>query len=148
MQVRLALSLNRDLKGSNIKVDVNRREVTLSGEAETRAQGDRALEIARDTGSVTSVIDRIHLRGLSDAGAPREPLHAAASAESAAAAQRAVRSNSSLAGFDLQVQEEGGRLVLRGQLGTHAEKDLAGLLAREAAGEPVENLVEVRSGTQ
>ena len=33
-----ALSLNRELKGSDIDVGVDRREVTLSGEVATRAQ--------------------------------------------------------------------------------------------------------------
>ena len=53
------------------------------------------------------------------------------------------RFNPYLTGFALQVREEGGRLVLRGQVGTSVEKDLAGLLAREAAGGPVDNAVEV-----
>ena len=148
MQVKLALSLNRELQGSDIDVKVDRRVVTLSGEATTRAQGDRALEIARDTSSVGAVVDHIHVRGMTDAGLHESPPKAPGTVERAAAAERALRANSNLAGFDLQVREEGGRLVLRGQLGTHAEKDLAGLLAREGAGGPVENLATVRSGTQ
>jgi hypothetical protein len=40
--------------------------------------------------------------------------------------------------------EEGGRLVLRGTVRSGAEKDLAAALAREAAGRPVENAVEIR----
>ena len=147
MQVKLALSLNRELKGSDIDVGVDRRKVTLSGEVATRAQVDRAIAIARDTSSVASVVDHIRVREGTGAGRPAD-LDPQASAERAATAQRAVQSNSSLSGFDLQVREEGGRLVLRGQLDTRAEKDLAGLLAREAAGGSVENLVQVRSGTQ
>ena len=66
MQVKLAFSLDRELKGTDIKVDVNRHEVTLSGEVATRAQRDRALEIARDTSSVDRVVDRIQMRGAGD----------------------------------------------------------------------------------
>jgi hypothetical protein len=67
--------------------------------------------------------------------------------ERAAAAQRALRSNANVARFDLAVRQEGERLVLRGHVGTLAEKDLAGMLAREGAGVPLDNLIEVRSGT-
>jgi hyperosmotically inducible periplasmic protein len=145
MQVKLALSLDRELKDSKIKVDVDRHEVTLSGDVANRAQGDRALEVARDTSSVEGVVDRMEVRGTTAADSPRGAPVAGGAAEHAAAAQRAVRSNSSLAGFDLQVREEGGRLVLRGRVNTPPEKDLSGALAREAAGEPVDNLVEVGS---
>jgi osmotically-inducible protein OsmY len=34
------------------------------------------------------------------------------------------------------------------EVGTRAEKDLAGMLAREGAGAPLDNLVEVGSGAQ
>jgi osmotically-inducible protein OsmY len=141
MQVKLAFSLDRELKGSDIKVDVTRREVTLSGEVLTPAQRDRALEIARETSSVASVVDRLQTRGV-----PAEARTATVSAGRAPAAQRALRSNSNLARFDLQVREEGGRLVLRGRVDTPAEKDLAGLIARESAGGPVDDLVDIRPG--
>ncbi len=145
MQVKLALSLDREFKDSEIEVDVDRHEVTLSGKVASRAQGDRALEVARDTSSVEGVVDRMQVRGATIADSPRGAPAAGSAVEHAAAAQRAVRSNPSLAGFDLQVREEDGRLVLRGRVNTPPEKDLGGALAREAAGEPVDNLVETGS---
>jgi hypothetical protein len=81
------------------------------------------------------------------ATAPAEAPTATASVERAAGAQRALRSNANVARFDLAVRQEGDRLVLRGHVGTLAEKDLAGMLAREGAGVPLDNLVEVRTGT-
>jgi osmotically-inducible protein OsmY len=45
----------------------------------------------------------------------------------------------------LSVVVESGRLVLRGQVKTAAEKDLAGLLARDAAGAPVDNQIRIES---
>src|SRR5438094_458385 len=48
--------------------------------------------------------------------------------------KRALAANVSLAPYDIQVRDEGGRVVLRGQVKTAAEKDLAGALARDAAG--------------
>jgi len=149
IQVKLALSLTKELKGSDVTVQVYRREVTLGGEVASPTQRQLALQTARDTASVTSVVDHIQVRGTPGAGrtgATAVVPAGASNAERAAAAQRALQANPNLTGFDLRVREEGGRLVLHGQVRTPAEKDLAGLLAREGAGVPVENAVEVRAG--
>jgi len=139
MRVRLALSLNRELRGSDITVQAYRREVTLGGEAGSDAQRERALQTARDTVAVAGVEDRIQVRAVAARAG-------ASSAERAAAAQRAVNANPHLTGFKLQVHEEGGRLVLRGSVSTPIEKDLAIVIAREAAGGAVDDAVEVRAG--
>jgi hyperosmotically inducible periplasmic protein len=146
MKVRLALSLNRELKDSDITVQVYRKDVTLGGEVTTPSQRERALQVARETPSVSNVIDRIHVRGTADAKGTG-PATAANAPCTATAAQRALQANRNLSALDLQVREEGGRLVLRGTVRTPTEKDLAGLVAREGAGCPVENDVEVRSAT-
>jgi osmotically-inducible protein OsmY len=137
--VRLALSLNRELRGTDITVQAYRGEVTLGGEVATEAQHQQALQTARDTSSVARVVDHIRVRASVARGA-------ASAAERAAAAQRALRANPHLAGLDLQVREEGERLVLRGVVRTPIEKELAAALAREAAGGTVEDAVEVRAG--
>jgi hypothetical protein len=62
----------------------------------------------------------------------------------ARAAQAALVANKSLAGYGLTVREERGRLLLAGRVRTAAEKDLAALVARDAAGMPVENTVTIQ----
>jgi hyperosmotically inducible protein len=146
MKVRLALSLNRELKDSDITVQVYRKDVTLGGEVTTPAQRERALQVARETPSVVNVVDRIHVRGTADAKGAG-PATAANASCTATAAQRALQANRNLSDLDLQVREEGGRLVLRGSVRTPTEKDLAALVAREGAGCPVENDIEVRPAT-
>ena len=146
MQVKLALSLRRELKGTDLSVKAYRREVTLSGEVASQAQRELALETTRDTGSVDAVVDRIQARGAPGAGPAAGEPSSGANAERVAAAQRALKSNANLSGFDLQVRDEAGRLVLRGHVRTLAEKDLAGMIAREGAGASVENAVEIRPG--
>jgi osmotically-inducible protein OsmY len=86
------------------------------------------VETARATAGVEGVTDETRVR----AGGADAP-----------AVQRALRANPSLAPYPLEVREEGGRLVLRGRVRTSAEKDLAGLLAREAAGVPIENVLQI-----
>jgi osmotically-inducible protein OsmY len=139
MRVRLALSLNTELGGTDITVQAYRHEVTLGGEVGSPAQRERALQIARETSAVAGVVDRIRVRGV-------DARPGATSAERAAAAERAVKANPHLAPFDLSVREEGGRLVLRGTVKSPVEKDLALLLARDAAAGEVEDLVEVSAG--
>ncbi len=138
-RVRLALSLDRELRESDVTVQAYRREVTLGGEVGSEAQRDRALATVRNTVAVAGVVDRMAVR-------PASARPGASNAERAAAAQRAVQANPHLATFDLQVREEGGRLVLRGAVHTPVEKDLAIVLAREAAGGGVDDGVEVRTG--
>jgi hyperosmotically inducible protein len=133
--VRLALSLRRELQGSDIEVRAFRRQVTLAGEVRSDAARRVALQTARDTAGVTAVKDELRQAGpASDRspGARRE------------AAERALATNPHLARYSIRVAEEDGRLVLHGRVRTGAEKDLAGVLAREAAPGPIENALQIR----
>ena len=61
VQVRLALSLNRELKGQSITVEAFKRQVTLSGQVHKPAQKALAAQIAGDTPGVSGVTDRIRV---------------------------------------------------------------------------------------
>jgi osmotically-inducible protein OsmY len=136
--VRLALSLDKGLHGTDVTVQAYRGEVTLGGEVGTETQHQEALRIARDTASVSRVVDNLRVRSAA-------ALSIGSAAERAAAVQRALKANPHLSGFQLQVVEEGDRLVLKGAVRTPVEKDLAIAIAREAAGGNVEDGVEVRA---
>lgn len=143
-KVSTAFSLNRGMKGSDIKVSAFKREVSLTGTVTGEPQKQLALALARDTAGVTGVRDQI-------AGGPAVGGSAAAPAapgaglsERARAAQAALAANQSLAGYGLTVREERGRLLLAGRVRTAAEKDLAALLARDAAGMPVDNSLTIQ----
>jgi len=136
-KVRLAFSLNRDLEGTAIDVDVYRREVRLSGYVDTNPQKELAVRIAREVPGVQVVADSVRVAG-------RSPAEATAQGGPRQAVMAALRGNANLAGHAIDVVEEGGRIVLRGRVRTGAERDLAGLLARQAAGgSPVENLLKI-----
>jgi osmotically-inducible protein OsmY len=130
VEVRFALSLRRELGGTDITVSVFRRQVTLSGEVARGAQRDVALEAARAVPGVSGVTDNIKVRGEATPGGRL-------------GAESTIRANPNLAPYGLRVMEEKGKLVLRGQVRTGAEKDLAGLLARQGAGGPVENALQI-----
>jgi len=145
-KVKLAFSLNKGLDGTHLSVRAYRREVTVGGTVETPEQHQLALKLASETSDVIKVDDEIQRPGQSAApvaaASPAAP--AAAPGDRAKAAQRALAATPSLAGYDIQVREEGGRLVLSGRVKTAAEKDLAGLVARDATGAPIDNALEVR----
>jgi osmotically-inducible protein OsmY len=135
-KVNLAYSLSKDMKGADVKVAAFRREVTLGGSVASEAQRQAALRIAQQTPQVSVVKDALTVAGSPPAGsAPADP---------ARAAQAALATNPNLAGFVLKARMVGGRLVLSGRVRTGAEKDLAGVVARDAASAAVENNVIVQ----
>jgi hyperosmotically inducible periplasmic protein len=144
-KVKLAFSLNKGLDGTRLSVRAYRREVTVGGAVETPEQHQLALKLAGETTDVLKVNDEIQLRGQAAAPpAPAAASPAAATGDRAQAIRRALAANPSLAAYDIQVRPEANRLVVSGRVRTAAEKDLAGLLARDAAGVPIDNALEVR----
>jgi len=143
-KVKLAFSLNKGLDGTHLTTRAYRREVTVGGTVETPEQHQLALKLAGETSDVLKVDDEILLRGQAAAVATSPGAPAAAPGDRAQTAKRALAANPSLAPYDIQVREEGGRLVLHGRVNTAAEKDLAGLVARDATGAQIDNALEVR----
>jgi hyperosmotically inducible protein len=134
VQVRLALSLNKGLEGSDIDVKAFRREVTLSGDVARPEQKRLAVDVAAETASVAGVVDQLHVRGARASSGPRD-------------VERALGANASLAGYKLSAREAEGRLVISGRVRSNAEKELAGMVAQQAAGTSVENDIEVAAKT-
>jgi osmotically-inducible protein OsmY len=145
-KVKLAFSLNKGLDGTHLSVRAYRREVTVGGTVDTPEQHQLALKLAGETSDVMKVNDEVQLRGqgAGPVAAATPAATAAVPGDRAKAAKRALAANPSLSAYDIQVREEGGRLVLSGRVKTAAEKDLAGLVARDATGVPIDNTLEVR----
>jgi osmotically-inducible protein OsmY len=58
-KIKSKMALDDTLGDSRFDVDTKGTEVTVRGSAGTAAQRDRALQLARETAGVTSVVDRI-----------------------------------------------------------------------------------------
>jgi osmotically-inducible protein OsmY len=140
--VKTALSLNRSLSPYSIDVSTEGRVVTLRGRVDRQDVRARIEQLAAEVPDVERVLNQLEV------GRESERTAGASLEDQALAAQRALQANSNLRAFDLRVQVEADRLVLRGQVRTPAEKDLAGVLARDAAGGSVENRVEIRPGAR
>jgi osmotically-inducible protein OsmY len=137
VEVRLALSLRRELRFSDIEVRAFRRQVTLAGEVGSDVARQVAVQTTRETAGVAGLKDDLRVGGSSSRPSPPP------GGPDADAVRKALRTNPSLGEYGIEVATEGGRLVLRGQVRTRAERDLAGLLARDAAGGPVENALQI-----
>jgi len=139
-KVSLAFSLNRNLKGTDLKVQSYQRHLTVGGTVDSESQRQQALEVARQTPSVLDVTDQIAVRA---GGAAAGPAAVAPGGDRARRVEQALAGNASLAAYPIKVREEGGRILLTGHVKTAAEKDLAGVLARDAAGSVVDNTLVV-----
>jgi hyperosmotically inducible protein len=128
VQVKLALTLKKELENSSIHVAVLEKVVTLSGQA-TAAQKAAAMKTAEETPGVVSVTDGF--------GAP-------SGGKGRAAVEHALAANANLAPYHIRVMERGDRLVLVGNVRTGAERDLAAALAEAAAGGPIENSLALK----
>jgi hyperosmotically inducible periplasmic protein len=61
--VKMALALQRGVKGSHISVHTDRGTVTLTGEVHSEAERQLATRVARDTEGVRDIVNRLEVRG-------------------------------------------------------------------------------------
>lgn len=60
-KIRSKIALDDTLDSAELDVETEGSVVTVSGEVRTAAQRDRAIQLARETDGVTSVVNRISL---------------------------------------------------------------------------------------
>lgn len=131
LQLRMAFSLDRNLKDAAIDVESWKKEVRLSGTVPSTEVLWLAVQTASDVAGVKSVSDRLAVQ-------------AGAVEERRAAAERAIRANPNLRDAAISVRLNEGEVVLEGRVNSGAESDLAALLARAAAGQGVRNALQIR----
>jgi hyperosmotically inducible protein len=61
-KIKTKMTLDDTIKGSSINVDTADGVVTLTGTVASEAQRTRALQLARETAGVKSVVDRLAVR--------------------------------------------------------------------------------------
>jgi osmotically-inducible protein OsmY len=133
--VKAAFELNRELAPLSIDIDSTEDGVvTLKGAVPSEELKALAGRVAASVPGVARVNDQLVV---SAAPAP------AAGGDRVGRVQQALHANSSLSAYTITVRDEGGRVVLTGRVRTAAEKELAGLLARDAAGGTVDNSLSV-----
>lgn len=61
-KIKSKMALDDSVRAAAIDVDTRNGVVTLSGEVASESERQRALELARETDGVTSVVDRLRIR--------------------------------------------------------------------------------------
>jgi osmotically-inducible protein OsmY len=145
--VKAAFELNREL--APLPIDIDSTEtgaVTLKGRVPSEELKVLAGRVAAAVPGVTQLNNTLavspaagQVQQTSSTGATTGALPPGTGGDRVRRVEQALRANPSLAGYTISVREEGGRVVLSGRVKTTAEMDLAGLLARDAAGGAVEN---------
>jgi osmotically-inducible protein OsmY len=148
--VKTAFELNRELKPHPIDIDATESGVvTLRGRVPNDDVKTLAGRVAAWVPGVTQVVNELSVDGslapASAAGAPSPSAPAAGPvpSERARRVEQVLQAHASLGGYGIKAREDAGRLVLTGRVRTAAEKELAGLLARDTAGLPVDNALMV-----
>jgi hypothetical protein len=61
-KIKAKMGLDDSVRASRVNVDTNGSEVILSGRVSSAAERNRAVQLARETDGVTSVVDRLEIR--------------------------------------------------------------------------------------
>ncbi len=137
VKARLALSLRKELQGTHVEVAAQRRALTVSGQVQSEAQRALVLGVLRELPNAAGVADRLQVAAGSAPPAEARPEDARLRVE------QALRVEASLAAYRLVARRVGDRVVIEGRVGSMAEKALAGHVAQDAAGGPVDNALVV-----
>ena len=62
-KIKSKMALDDTIEAAQIDVDTSGSVVTLRGTVDTEAERSRALQLARETAGVTSVVDELRVRG-------------------------------------------------------------------------------------
>lgn len=134
--VKGKLASDDQVKAYQIDVDTANKVVTLSGTVETSAAKARAVEIARGTDGVTTVVDNIQV-GTATAARPDMPDVDRATFSDPAlttVVKGKLTADTTVSALKIDVDTEGGVVTLTGTVKSQAEKDQALRLARETDG--------------
>jgi osmotically-inducible protein OsmY len=129
-----------DIKARNVDVDTRNGQVTLGGTVGSEAERRQAVTIARNTGGVKEVIDRLRVQtpaageraGNEAAHKSSQPLDADAWTTTKVQAKYFVETD--LKGHEIDVNTRAGAVTLEGTVETDAQRTKAEQIARETAG--------------
>lgn len=143
--VKTKLAADDTVRAIDINVTTRDRVVTLSGEVETTAAKDQAIQIARQTEGVSDVVDQLTIketaattggRDLSDSA--RDAATAAGEKVTDAAITTAVKAkllaDTMVSGLKIDVDTTNAVVTLTGPVSSQAEATQAEMLAKRTEG--------------
>lgn len=149
-----AYLFNRELNPLDIDVDVDNGTVTLSGEVDSETHKDLAREIALSIEGVDRVNNELEVNSEIAQRGNRNPgdnndrgLRGSISDGAVTAHVKAkLLANTNVAGTDVEVNTEDGKVTLSGEVDSSEEKELAQYIVNNTAGvRDVDNNLRVRA---
>lgn len=136
--VKAKLAADDVVKASQIEVKENHGVVTLTGNVDSGEAKDRALQLARNTKGVTSVVDMIAARTDSGTGNAPDPARTVGEAFDDAGITVRVKSllldDPQVKGLQIDVDTRDGVVFLTGSVGSDVQRQQAIQLAKNAKG--------------
>ena len=133
-EVRARLAADTTVNSSELEVATDKKVVTLTGNLNTQAEKERALEIARSTSGVENVVDMICVRTGSMSGNAPEPDRTLGEHIDDATITAAVKSrlleDPQVKGLKIDVDTREGVVFLTGSVRSQQESDRAVQVAR------------------
>jgi hyperosmotically inducible protein len=126
------------VKSSQLEVSTRNGVVTLTGNVDSEAAKNKALELARTTTGVKSVVDMISAREAMGGGDAPEPARSLGEVVTDAGITMSVKSqlldDPLVKGLKIDVDTRDGVVFLTGAVGSDAEKQQAIRLAKDTKG--------------
>jgi hyperosmotically inducible protein len=133
-KVKAAMAVDTGVKASQIEVSTKDKVVTLTGNIDSQAEKDRALEIARKTGGVENVVDMIEVRTGPESGEAPHPERTVGEhiddAVITAAVKTRLLEDPLVKGLRIDVDTREGVVFLTGSVTSEKEIDRAVEVAR------------------
>ena len=137
-KVKSKLVADEVVKSSQIEVETRNGVVTLTGNVDSEATKNRAVELAKGTKGVVSVVDMLSARTASGGGDAPEPQRTVGEAVTDAGITMSVKSrlldDPQVKGLQIDVDTRDGVVFLTGSVDSDAEKQKAIQLARDTKG--------------
>lgn len=133
-KIKTSMAADTTVKASQIEVTTDKQVVTLTGNLNSQAEKDRALEIARSTSGVANVVDMLSVRTgdtVGNAPEPERPLgQHIDDAVITAAVKTRLLDDPQIKGLRIDVDTRDGVVFLTGSVHSQEESDRAVEIAR------------------
>jgi hyperosmotically inducible protein len=133
-KIKASMAVDATVKASEIEVATKDKVVTLTGNLNSQAEKDRAIEIARSTHGVADVVDMLEVRTSADTGeAPSPDLSLGQHVDDAvitASVKTRLLDDPQVKGLKIDVDTKDGVVFLTGSVRSQAESDRAVEVAR------------------
>jgi len=133
-KVKSHMAVDPTVKATHIEVSTHNKVVTLTGNIDSQAEKDRAIQIARSTSGVDDVVDMLAVRTGAEAGDAPDPDRTVGTHIDDAVITAAVKSrlleDPQVKGLKIDVDTRQGVVFLTGSVGTPEEIERAVEIAR------------------